>query len=181
MLEQVEIRTYATFRLMGRTLDHEDVTRRLGIAPSHAHNAGDPRRPRFPRASETMRWRDGHWALSSRGQVDSTDLEAHIQWILDRLEPVMSGRSLLRGSTCHRQVDVGQDRRPGFCMRTRLFFTSMIRQGSISKRPASELEGGEESCFEPPEYPARTPWPQAPDCFAHPGVPRSRNERTTHL
>jgi hypothetical protein len=38
----------------------------------------------------------GRWRLSSEGKVEGTDLEAHIQWLLDLIEPNRAGITLLQ-------------------------------------------------------------------------------------
>jgi len=79
------VRTTATFRLIGdATLTAEAVTRRLGILPSHAFEAGD----RFSRRSQATR-SSSVWLLnSSSGIEDGTELAEHLHRLLDDLEPV---------------------------------------------------------------------------------------------
>jgi Domain of unknown function (DUF4279) len=76
-------RTWATLRISGDRLDPDNVTTRLGIAPSRSHKAGD-------RHGEQGRmiWKHGQWSLTSQGVIESTDLELHIEWLLDRIEPM---------------------------------------------------------------------------------------------
>src|SRR5580765_7348782 len=76
-------RTWATLRIGGRHLDPDSVTTRLGITPSYSHKAGD-------RHGEQGRmiWKQGLWDLTSEGEVESTDLGLHIEWLLDRIEPM---------------------------------------------------------------------------------------------
>jgi hypothetical protein len=79
------VRTTATFRLIGdAALTAEAVTRRLGILPSRAFEAGDrvSRRSRAARGSSA-------WLLnSSSGIEDGTELAEHLHRLLDDLEPV---------------------------------------------------------------------------------------------
>ena len=74
-------RTWATFRLGGTLLDPDEISTRLGIQPSHAHKRGDQR-------GHKGTWPKGIWTLTSEDQVQSTDLQQHIEWLLDQLEPV---------------------------------------------------------------------------------------------
>jgi hypothetical protein len=76
-------RTWATFRLWGETLDPHEVSRAMGIAPSAIVAAGEWVSKRAPSPY-------GGWNLSSEHQLDSTDLEQHIAWLLVQLEPVQS-------------------------------------------------------------------------------------------
>lgn len=75
-------RTWATFRIWAKSLDPEDVTLRLGIMPSDSFKAGD-RRGKDGRNI----WKHGRWSLTSQENVVSTELEAHIEWIFERIEP----------------------------------------------------------------------------------------------
>jgi hypothetical protein len=76
-------RTWATFRVWGRTLNPNDISRRLELVPSEAFKAGDPRGS----SGNNGAWRHGYWSLSSRDQLSSSDLQLHIEWLLDQLEP----------------------------------------------------------------------------------------------
>ncbi len=79
------MQTTATFRLFGdATLTAEAVTRRLGILPSRAFEAGD----RISRRSQATR-RSSAWLLSSSpGIEDGTELAEHLHRLLCDLEPV---------------------------------------------------------------------------------------------
>lgn len=76
-------RTFATFRLWGKDLEPSRVTEMLNLAPSKAFKRGD-------RRTETNEWPHGYWGITSENQVLSTDLALHIEWLIDRLEPVQS-------------------------------------------------------------------------------------------
>jgi hypothetical protein len=58
------------------------VTTALGIEPSHSHNAGAPKsgRPGSPL------WKHGLWSLES-SLPEESELDVHLQWLLDRLLP----------------------------------------------------------------------------------------------
>jgi hypothetical protein len=74
-------RTFATFRVCGKHLYPEEVTRRLRIDPSESHNPGDKR-------GKSGIWPHGYWAIESGLHVQSTNLSLHIEWLLNRIEPV---------------------------------------------------------------------------------------------
>ena len=79
------MQTTATFRLFGdATLTAEAVTRRLGILPSRAFEAGD----RISRRSQATRDSSAWLLTSSPGIEDGTELAEHLHWLLDDLEPV---------------------------------------------------------------------------------------------
>jgi hypothetical protein len=73
-------RTWATFRMWGGGLEPHEVSTRLNIDPSRAHRRGD-------RRGKNKVWANNHWELTSQDQVSSSDLEVHINWLLDQLEP----------------------------------------------------------------------------------------------
>ncbi|TME32000.1 MAG: DUF4279 domain-containing protein [Chloroflexi bacterium] len=65
-------------------LEPSEISARLGLEPTHAFRRGDPI------VTKRRRYSDhpiGGWILSSRDLVSSDDLEAHLVWILDRVEP----------------------------------------------------------------------------------------------
>ena len=79
------VQTTATFRLFGdATLTAEAVTRRLGILPSRAFEAGD----RMSRRSQAARGSSAWLLTSSLGIEDGTELAEHLHRLLDDLEPV---------------------------------------------------------------------------------------------
>jgi hypothetical protein len=92
----------ASFRLLGDNLHHAEVTRLTGIAPDTALEKGEPfgslRRP----------VRTGIWGLESEGAVESSRLEPHIAYLLDRLGPVAGPLHEIRQRT-HARADL-------FCM-----------------------------------------------------------------
>jgi hypothetical protein len=79
------VETTATFRLFGHaTLTAAEVTRRLGIPPTRAFEAGDPvsSRSASPRGSSL-------WLLtSSTGIEAATELAEHLHRLLEILEPI---------------------------------------------------------------------------------------------
>src|SRR4051812_35211633 len=72
--------TWATLRIWGKDLDAQDISAQLQISASYGHRRGDPRGVKGA-------WPHGIWTLTSEEQVASTDLQYHIEWLLERLEP----------------------------------------------------------------------------------------------
>lgn len=70
----------ATLRFFGPTLDPQTVTALLGHNPSYAHLPGE-RRNRVGKPIP-----HGMWLLTSEKQVESTDPEDHMNWLLDQVE-----------------------------------------------------------------------------------------------
>src|SRR5712692_8670519 len=69
----------ASFRVQGKALDLEAITRTLGISPSHSHKMGDPGPLSRPYALDM-------WMLSA--PLDKAlPLEAHLIWLSDALAP----------------------------------------------------------------------------------------------
>lgn len=73
-------RTFATLRINGKSLDPSSVTARLRLNPSEAKYAGEPR-------GKSGHWLHSYWELSSKEHVSSADLEAHLIWLIDAIEP----------------------------------------------------------------------------------------------
>ena len=76
-----ENEAHATFRIMGETLDPDEVTRLLGIEPSFARRKGD----KFGNPKRPVTSRTGIWALESEKSVISSDLELHLDFLLSSL------------------------------------------------------------------------------------------------
>ena len=75
-------RAFATLRMMGRDLDPGRISRSLEIAPSRAHQRGEIH------GVHGQPWQAGLWSLSTEGRPIPTDLEPHVAWLLDQIEPV---------------------------------------------------------------------------------------------
>lgn len=73
---------YVKFILQGEPVDPDLITEALGVLPSRRFKKGDPY------GKKENKWPIGFWSISSRDIVESGDLENHIVWILERLEPV---------------------------------------------------------------------------------------------
>ena len=80
---------HASVRFMGDSLDPLDVTRLLRLPSDHAHRNGEPRirRRRDGTIREYAPYRQGMWSMSSETWVSSKDLNAHVEWLLEQLEP----------------------------------------------------------------------------------------------
>jgi len=74
---------YAYFALRGKELDPREVTEFLGVTPSRSFMRGENR-------TENKKWPHGYWALTSSGQIQSTDFQLHLEWLVNQLEPVKS-------------------------------------------------------------------------------------------
>jgi hypothetical protein len=75
--------TFASLRLYGDALVPTEITRLFHIEPSDCANMG------LESTSPSGKSRNaptGRWILQTKGNVQSTNLESHIEWILDRLE-----------------------------------------------------------------------------------------------
>lgn len=86
-------RTRAMLRLFHTDLDPDDVSRRLGIAPTSSFRRGDPR----GKGSSDPRRLSGGW-LRGTETSESKDVQRHIVSLLDLLEPVASEYEALRES-----------------------------------------------------------------------------------
>lgn len=73
-------RAHATLRITHDTAPAADVTARLGLAPTDAHDRGEARPRNLPP------WKHKLWSLSS-GPTDAQTLAAHLDALLDLVEP----------------------------------------------------------------------------------------------
>ena len=80
---------HASVRFMGGSLDPLDVTRALRLPGDHAHRNGEPRvvRRRDGTIREYAPYRQGMWSMSSETWVSSQDLNIHVKWLIEQLEP----------------------------------------------------------------------------------------------
>jgi Domain of unknown function (DUF4279) len=76
--------TNATFRLMGDLIQPNELTILLGIQPNFSHAKGDT----FESRAGLLKHRTGIWALESENKLEATNLEKHLIFLLDKLEPV---------------------------------------------------------------------------------------------
>lgn len=81
--------SYARVRITGEALDPLEVTQALRLPPDHTRRSGEPRlrRRRDGSVQERAPYPQGMWSMSSAGWVDSAELDAHLRWLLDQLEP----------------------------------------------------------------------------------------------
>ncbi|MEW5959070.1 MAG: DUF4279 domain-containing protein [Chloroflexota bacterium] len=77
--------TYAKLRVYPGKLDPMSVTQYLGITPTSTMTEGEHIVNSLGR--ERIVPQNG-WFLSSEGQVSSKDVRRHLDWLLDRLEPI---------------------------------------------------------------------------------------------
>ncbi|MEY4544492.1 MAG: hypothetical protein RL685_687 [Pseudomonadota bacterium] len=80
---------HASVRIAGESLDPLEVTRALRLPPDHVHRSGEPRIQRRPDGSlrELAPYRQGMWSMNSERWVFAPELDVHIRWLLDQLEP----------------------------------------------------------------------------------------------
>lgn len=101
MIENVEANgIYVRFFIRGKDIDPDEITKILGITPSYKFKPGD----RHGENNQFIR-KQGLWSITSGGQVQSTDLELHIEWVLSQLEDVKSQlESILSNNDVHAQI-----------------------------------------------------------------------------
>ena len=78
------LQTHATLCIYN--IDHDLITEKLGIEPTRGQTKGTPHN--FPRGN-TIISRVSSWGLSSREHVSSKDLRTHLDWLMDKIEPVI--------------------------------------------------------------------------------------------
>jgi hypothetical protein len=78
--------THASFRLTSDGLIPDVVESATGLAADFGAAKGELR---ASRSGREIRQRTGVWLISSEGQVESTSLERHIRYLLEKVEPVM--------------------------------------------------------------------------------------------
>ena len=61
--------TSVSLCLYGDDLDPDEISRILGVCPTHAHRKGEERRSRSPRAQKPPPYKSGAWILKVRGQA----------------------------------------------------------------------------------------------------------------
>jgi len=73
----------ASFRVSGDRIDPDAITRATGLTPTMSHKQGEV----MPSGDRV--WRQGLWSLNTEDVVfdGETELEDHLVWLLDRLEP----------------------------------------------------------------------------------------------
>ena len=72
--------SYASFRIAKTGMAAAEVSARLGIEPTHSHEAGDTH------GRQQVRWAQAMWSLSTKGDGRG-HLSDHLERLLDRIEP----------------------------------------------------------------------------------------------
>lgn len=75
--------TFASLRLYGDALVAEQVSLQLGLPPTECAERGDKR---VSFSGKTRAAPTGRWILQTEGHVAATELQPHIEWLLDRIE-----------------------------------------------------------------------------------------------
>jgi hypothetical protein len=74
---------YIRFFIKGEDIDPDEISNRVGIIPAYKYKSGD-----LHGKNNQMVRKIGLWSITSSGMVNSSDLQLHIEWLLDILEPV---------------------------------------------------------------------------------------------
>jgi|ERR1051325_2533005 len=82
--EPKTLSTFASLRFSGDQLEPPRLSDLLGALPTTAYRKGEVYK-RF--RGHEARGRTGLWLLSSKGQVDSLDLNDHLEYLLDAVLP----------------------------------------------------------------------------------------------
>jgi hypothetical protein len=95
--------TRVSFSILGDEIDPEALTDLFNISPTFAARKGEPFR--HPHAPYPLRpgvlprpSRTGWWELCSIPEVMSNDIEIHLNWLLDQLEPIAERLSAFSSS-----------------------------------------------------------------------------------
>lgn len=78
---------YAYCGLVGNLERPDEITSRLKIKPTWAFAKGQII---YSRGKPAGKRREGNWSISSKGQLETTSMERHLLFLLERLEPVKS-------------------------------------------------------------------------------------------
>jgi hypothetical protein len=100
----------ASFRIMGKDLDPEEISGALGLKPTQSHRRGDARPSAKGRAYAPFD--EGLWSLAStRG--DEAALDEHLDDLLPRLASRMPALDALKKEGLRRDVFIGVFSREG--------------------------------------------------------------------
>ena len=72
----------AGLRIMGESLEHEKISQKLGLVPSHTHRAGEVDKFGLPYPQDM-------WLLESP-LGERKQLDTHLKWLIKQLEPSFS-------------------------------------------------------------------------------------------
>jgi hypothetical protein len=75
-------RTFATLRIVGKTLSPAEITVRLQLTPTETKAIGEAR-------GRTAKWPHTYWEFSSRERIHSTELNDHLLWLTSAIEPTL--------------------------------------------------------------------------------------------
>jgi len=81
------IRTYASLRLVGEHVDPDVVSRITGLRADRACRRGDVVKVARPHPDAIHTRQHGLWLITSEGQIETADLEDHVEWLLQKIEP----------------------------------------------------------------------------------------------
>lgn len=107
-------RTFAALRIVGKSLNPEEITGRLQRTPSETKAIGEAR-------GKAGQWPHTYWELSSKDQVHSAELNDHLLWLTASLGPVLHELQGLQGE--------------GFLVDVFCFWEIASPQGGISIAP----------------------------------------------
>lgn len=99
------IPTHVSFIIAYEDLEPNTITRQLGISPTFACREGESfARPytfaRSYKGAPPLPSQEGLWELCSIPSIESNDVDLHLEWLLNKLEPVASKiKSLAKNTT----------------------------------------------------------------------------------
>lgn len=73
-------RAYASLIFRGRDLNPLYISEYLEITPSISFKRGEKR-------NEIKDWPHGYWELSSSDEINTGQLQPHLEWLMDKIEP----------------------------------------------------------------------------------------------
>ena len=82
--------TYSTLRIFSDSIEPHEISAALQVEPTRSFRKGDPISVRVPQP----RPRHG-WLLCTETHVTSRDTRRHVDWLLDRVEPVLESFATL--------------------------------------------------------------------------------------
>ncbi len=90
------LETRATLRIYSKTVSPIEITRRLGIEPTHSQNIGEP--------LHKDKIKINGWFLSSKGHVKSHDSRKHVDWIFKRIGNKTKVLKYLQKNKCRMDI-----------------------------------------------------------------------------
>lgn len=69
---------FAGLILRGKDLVPQEITDAIGIKPTKSFKRGDIRK-------DTQKWPHGYWELITKDAIQSSDLSAHLDWLVKQL------------------------------------------------------------------------------------------------